>query len=148
MNNASGYTNAPVAEDVQRIVVVDDEKRLADTLALILRSAGYVAEVAYDGTSGLALCGEYRPDLVISDVVMPGMSGIALAMEISRELSTCRILLYSGQAETAQMMDEARSRGHEFELLAKPVHPVELLEKVKSLISTPADARALRVHSP
>ena len=46
------------------------------------------------------------------------------------------------------MMDEARSRGHEFELLAKPVHPVELLEKVKSLIGTPADAPALRVHSP
>ena len=94
MNNASGNTNAPVGEDVRRIVVVDDEKRIADTLALILRSAGYVAEVAYDGISGLALCGEYRPDLVISDVVMPGMSGIELAMEISRELPTCRILLY------------------------------------------------------
>ncbi len=134
--------------EARRIVVIDDEQRIADTLALILRSVDYVVEVAYDGTSGLALCREYRPDLVISDVVMPGLSGIEVAMEISRELPTCKILLYSGQAETAQMMDEARSRGHEFELLAKPVHPVELLEKVKSLIGVAADARALRVHSP
>lgn len=146
MNSACGNNN-PV-ENAQRIVVIDDEKRIADTLALILRSAGYVAEVAYEGTSGLALCREYRPDLVISDVVMPGMSGIEVAMGISQDLPTCRILLYSGQAETAQMMDEARSRGHEFELLAKPVHPVDLLEKVKALIGAPADARALRVHSP
>jgi DNA-binding response OmpR family regulator len=117
-----------------RILVIDDEKRIADTLALILRSTGYIAEVAYDGQSGLATCSEYRPHLVISDVVMPGMSGIEVAIEIRRQFPDCSILLYSGQAATAQMMDDARSQGHDFELLAKPVHPVQLLEKVKSLV--------------
>jgi DNA-binding response OmpR family regulator len=130
----------PGAELVPRIVVIDDEKRIADTLALILRSQGYLAEVAYDGPSGLATCSEFLPHLVISDVVMPGISGIDVAIEIRRRFPDCRILLYSGQAATAQMMDEARSQGHDFELLAKPVHPVQLLEKVKSLVGAPQDA--------
>jgi DNA-binding response OmpR family regulator len=118
----------------RRIVVIDDERMIADTLALILRSKGYAAEVAYDGLSGLATCADFHPHLVISDVVMPGMSGIEVAIELRRKAPDCTILLYSGQAATAQMMEDARSRGHEFELLAKPVHPVQLLEKVKSLI--------------
>jgi DNA-binding response OmpR family regulator len=118
----------------RRIVVIDDEKLIADTLALILRSEGYAAEVAYDGPSGLATCNNFHPHLVISDVVMPGMSGIEVAIELRRKSPGCTILLYSGQAATAQMMEDARSRGHDFELLAKPVHPVQLLEKVKSMI--------------
>ena len=122
-----------------RIVVIDDEKRIADTLAIILRSRGYAAEVAYDGASGLASCRQFHPHLVISDVVMPGISGIEVAIEIRRQFPACRILLYSGQAATAQMMDEARLQGHDFELLAKPVHPLQLLEKVKSLIGLPRD---------
>lgn len=129
----SDTTSVPAAELVPRIVVIDDEKRIADTLALILRSTGYVAEVAYDGPSGLAACSEVRPHLVISDVVMPGMSGIEVAIEIRKEFPDCGILLYSGQAATAQMMEEARSQGHDFELLAKPVHPLVLLEKVEQL---------------
>lgn len=124
-------TSTPIQ---RRIVVIDDERMIADTLALILRSKGYAAEVAYDGLSGLATCADFHPHLVISDVVMPGMSGIEVAIELRRKAPDCTILLYSGQAATAQMMEDARSRGHEFELLAKPVHPVQLLEKVKSLI--------------
>jgi len=146
MNSAPDDNSAPVAE--RRIVVIDDEQRIADTLALILRSAGYMAEVAYDGRSGLALCKEVSPDLVITDVVMPGMSGIEVAIEIRATSPACGVLLYSGQAATAQMMDEARSQGHDFELLAKPVHPVQLLEKVKSLIRTQDDRATLHANSP
>jgi len=118
-----------------RIVIIDDEKLIADTLALILRSEGYVAEVAYDGPSGLATCRDFHPHLVISDVIMPGMSGIEVAIELRRKSPNCTVLLYSGQAATEQMMEDARSRGHDFELLAKPVHPAHLLKKVKSLIA-------------
>jgi DNA-binding response OmpR family regulator len=120
----------------RRIVVIDDEKLIADTVALILRSEGYAAEVAYDGPSGLATCSDFHPHLVITDVVMPGMSGIEVAIELRRKSPNCTILLYSGQAATAQMMEDARSRGHDFELLAKPVHPLQLLKKVKSMIET------------
>jgi CheY-like chemotaxis protein len=132
----------------KKILVIDDERRIADTLTLILRSAGYTSAAAYDGPSGVATCSEFLPQLVISDVVMPGMSGIEVAIEIRQQFPQCKILLYSGQAATAQMMDQARAQGHDFELLAKPVHPVQLLEKVKSLIETPENVAKLNSNSP
>jgi CheY-like chemotaxis protein len=117
------------------VLVVDDETRIADTLALILRSKDYEAEAAYDGAAALQICRTRLPDLIISDVVMPGMSGIELAITVSHEFPSSKILLFSGQAATEQMMQQAHSAGHTFELLAKPVHPVQLIQKVKSLLN-------------
>ena len=142
MSTASAESSGEFAP---RVLVIDDERRIADTLALILRSAGYIAEIAYDGPSGVETCKRFCPHLVISDVVMPGMSGIEAAIEIQRQYPTCRILLYSGQAATAQMMEEARSQGHDFELLAKPVHPLQLLQKVKGFIGEHEGGAAVRV---
>jgi len=116
------------------ILVVDDEQRIADTLTLILRSQGYNVQVAYDGASGLEIYRTMVPDLVISDVVMPRMNGVDMAIAIRKEFPNARILLFSGQAVSADMLDEARGRGYDFELLAKPVHPNELLQKVNELI--------------
>lgn len=116
------------------ILVVDDEKRIADTLAIILDSKGYSAQPAYDGATALAACRDRVPDLLISDVVMPGMTGIELGIAIRQEFPTCQILLFSGQAATADMLEKAQGRGHDFELLAKPVHPDQLLQKVAELI--------------
>ncbi len=120
------------------ILVVDDEKHIADTLALILSAKGYAAKAAYDGTSGIEICREFRPDLVISDVVMPGMNGIEMAIEIRRKFAGCQILLVSGQAASADMLENARTRGHEFELLAKPIHPEQLLDKVSQVLGPQA----------
>lgn len=120
------------------VLVVDDENRIADTLALILSSKGYASEAAYDAATALAICQTRTPDLIVSDVVMPGMSGIDLAIAVRRDFSTCKILLFSGQAATADMLEEASAHGHRFELLAKPVHPLELLETVAQLLGRPA----------
>jgi CheY-like chemotaxis protein len=117
-------------------VVVDDERRIADTLVLILKYKGYSAEAADDGASALAICRRKVPDLVLSDVVMPGMNGIELAIAIRQEFPDCRILLFSGQAETTEILEGAKRRGYEFELLAKPVHPEELLTRIKDLVGT------------
>ena len=127
-----------IAQDVTgrrpSILVVDDEERIADTLVLILQTKDFSAEAAYDASSALEICSKRTPDLVISDVVMPGMNGIEMAVIIRSHFPGCRILLFSGQAATADMLEEARGRGHQFELLAKPVHPEKLLEKVYELI--------------
>ena len=114
----------------RRVLVVDDEPPIADTLAAIFRNAGYEAATAYDGISGLSQCEAFRPDLVISDVVMPQMNGIEMAIWIKERYPACKVLLFSGQAATANLLDEARRSGYDFELLAKPVHPAELLAKV------------------
>jgi len=117
-----------------RILIVDDERRIADTSALILQGAGFQTAVAYDGGSGLDRCREFHPHLVLTDVVMPGMSGIEMAIAIRREFPQRAILLISGQAATADMLEAAQRQGHSFELLAKPVHPTVLLKKVAQIL--------------
>ncbi|HZR32156.1 MAG TPA: response regulator [Terriglobales bacterium] len=131
----NGATNTSNRDLRQRyVLVVDDEKRIADTLTAILESKGYESRATYDGATALETCHARIPDLLITDVVMPGMSGIELGIAVKREYSTCRVLLFSGQAATAQMLQDAEARGHRFELLAKPVHPSVLLERVEQLI--------------
>jgi CheY-like chemotaxis protein len=114
-----------------RVLVADDERVIADTLAIILNQAGYNASAVYSGTSAVEQAKAVKPDLVISDVIMPDMNGIDAAIKIRAALPACKILLFSGQAATADLLENARQRGHEFEILAKPVHPQDLLAKLK-----------------
>ena len=115
----------------RKVLVVDDEHRIADTLAAILNQSGFDAFAAYTGTSAVDRARELSPDLVISDVIMPDMNGIEAAILIRHMLPACKILLFSGQAATADLLERARSQGHEFEILAKPVHPQDLLAKLR-----------------
>ncbi len=115
-----------------RVLVVDDEQVIADTLAKILDLNGYDASAVYTGTSAVESARTLQPDLVISDVIMPDMNGIEAAISIRGFLPACKILLFSGQAATADLLENARAQGHEFEILAKPVHPSDLLAKLKS----------------
>jgi DNA-binding NtrC family response regulator len=114
----------------KRVLVVDDEKCIADTLAAILNTYGYEAIPFYDAESALADCEVRFPELVVSDVVMPGMNGVDMAVLIRERHPSCKILLFSGQATTANILEEARSRGYDFELLAKPIHPTDLLARL------------------
>jgi len=113
-----------------RVFVVDDERVIADTLSAILKTSGFEARAFYDGTSTLAACEVDTPDWIISDVVMPGLSGIEMSIQIRELYPNCKILLFSGQAATADLLDKALASGHEFEVLLKPVHPKELLAKL------------------
>jgi DNA-binding NtrC family response regulator len=114
----------------KRVFVVDDETNIADTLAVILRNEGYQATAFYNAQSALEQAGDRGPDLIISDVMMPGMSGIEMAMLVKERHPECKILLFSGQASTLNLLETVRERGHNFELLAKPVHPTDLLARV------------------
>jgi CheY-like chemotaxis protein len=114
-----------------RVLVVDDEHVIADTLAIILNQAGFHASAAYTGNDAVDLARTEKPDLIISDVIMPDMNGIEAAIHIRGFLPSCKILLFSGQAATADLLENARMRGYEFEILAKPVHPQDLLAKLR-----------------
>lgn len=115
-----------------RVLVADDERVIADTLAMILNNSGFQARVAYSGEKALELASEYRPDMLISDVIMGGLNGIDAAIKIREILPSIKILLFSGQAATADLLEKARAQGYEFEILAKPVHPQDLLAKLRS----------------
>src|SRR5271165_5372532 len=114
-----------------KVLVVDDEQVIADTLARILGINGYDASAVYSGIAAVESARELRPDLIISDVIMQDMDGIEAAIHIRDFLPSCKILLFSGQAATADLLENARAQGHDFEILAKPVHPADLLAKIK-----------------
>jgi CheY-like chemotaxis protein len=111
-----------------RVLIVDDEQLIADTLALILEKSGFESEAAYSGANAVEKAIILRPDVLISDVVMEGMSGIEAAIRILANLPGCRIILFSGNAATSDMVEIAAAGGHRFELISKPVHPRVLLD--------------------
>jgi CheY-like chemotaxis protein len=117
------------------ILVVDDESAVADTLTEILSRSGYTAMTAYDGPGALEIALLTPPELLITDVVLPGMSGIELAITIRRIFPDCKTLLFSGQASTTDLLASAKSDGHHFTLLNKPLHPTALLACIADTLS-------------
>lgn len=132
-------TGMPSVKGKRRILIVDDEAAIADTLALIFRSQMYKAEVAYSGETAIEIIAEWRPDLAIIDVILPGMNGIDLAIAIRSNYPACHVVLFSGHANTAMLLEEAGKKGHQFEVLAKPVHPNVMLERAADLLSGPEE---------
>ena len=114
-----------------KVVVVDDETTISETLVEILNGEGFEAVAASNGDSAIELAESFRPDIVISDVVIPGRNGVETGIRIRELLPRCRVILFSGQAATADLLKEARDRGHEFQILAKPVRPEKLLSIIR-----------------
>jgi CheY-like chemotaxis protein len=115
-----------------KVLIADDEQVIANTLAIILNQAGFDARAVYSGEKAVEAVDSFQPSMLISDVIMTGMTGIEAAIEVRKKLPSCKILLFSGQAATADLLEKARAQGHEFEILAKPVHPTDLLAKLRS----------------
>ena len=113
--------------------MVDDERLLADTTAAILRRAGFNAKIAYDGFGALEMATSFHPDYLLTDIMMPGMNGVELAIAMTQMDPATKILLISGQAGIADILEESKGRGFEFPLLAKPVHPSKLIERLRKL---------------
>jgi DNA-binding NtrC family response regulator len=116
-----------------KVFVVDDEKVICDTLAIILNKSGFVATAFTDPLEALKTASTDSPDLLISDVIMPGLTGVELAVRLKAICPECKVLLFSGQAATLDLLDAARENGHDFTLLSKPVHPTDLLNAIRKL---------------
>lgn len=120
------------------VLVVDDEKVIADTLSIILKKSGFSAITAYDGPTALRLANDLKPHLLITDVMMPGMTGIELAITMTHTIPECKILLFSGQAATVDLLEKARDAGYDFTTLTKPVHPTDMLKRISECLVAPA----------
>ena len=114
-----------------RVLVADDERVIADTLAMILNQSGFEARAVYSGERALEEAALWDPQMLISDVIMPDINGIDAAIRIRAMLPGIKILLFSGQAATADLLEKARAKGYEFEILAKPIHPQDLLSRLR-----------------
>ena len=119
-----------------RVLVVDDDPVIADSLAVILNANGYRAKAVHSAEDALEESVLLAPDVLISDVVMAGMSGIDLAIYISNTVPTCKIILFSGQAQTANLLAEAEENGYRFDLLQKPVHPEVFLQRLGEYVTS------------
>jgi DNA-binding response OmpR family regulator len=132
-----GSMNTGVASRVDRtrpiVMVVDDERVIANTLAVILNQQA-TSMAFYDGESALDAAHRIAPDLLLADVVMPGMSGVELAIAMKNVAPQCKVLLFSGQATTINLLADARAAGHNFTLLQKPIHPTDLLARISELL--------------
>lgn len=113
--------------DRGRVLVVDDEKFIADTLTAILQMKGYTAQAAYSAEEAIPKAAAMAPDILISDVMMGPMNGVQLAQHIVALHPACGVFLISGNDDAARLLESAGKQGLEFPLLAKPIHPDELL---------------------
>jgi DNA-binding NtrC family response regulator len=126
----------PTDADPLRVLVVDDDAVIADSLAVILNANGYHAKAVHSAEDALEESVLLAPDVLISDVIMTGMSGIDLAIHIANTVPTCKIILFSGQVQTANLLAEAAERGYRFELLQKPVPPQVILQHLSEYVTS------------
>ena len=117
-----------------RILVVDDEELIAQSLRDILTRAGFDAVFALSGAEAIDLAEQICPDIVISDVIMPGLDGVQTAIKIQSACPDARILLFSGQSATSDILERATAQGHIFDLLPKPIHPARLIAAIRRLM--------------
>jgi CheY-like chemotaxis protein len=125
--------SAKSAQDQQapKVLVVDDETLIADTVVTILKRSGFRAYAAYDGQRALEIAKKVKPDFVLADVLMPSMNGVEVAIALREMKLNAKIFLFSGQAGISGILADAEKRGYEFDLIPKPIHPDKLVQFLK-----------------
>src|ERR1700723_2460708 len=124
------------------VFVVDDEHVIASTLTATLKMHGFSATFFTSPLEALTAARLKAPDLLASDVEMPSISGIDLAIQMRAQYPKCKILLFSGQPATLDLLDAAHAQGYEFYLLPKPVRPPEFVLEVGRMVNVTAAIRA------
>jgi DNA-binding response OmpR family regulator len=121
-----------------KVLIADDEKLIADTLALILNKNGFEARAVYTCHDALETAQVFQPDILVSDVLMSDANGLDAAIQMRQPLPDLCVFLLSGQTATAEMLGKSKAGNMGFEVLVKPVHPQEL---IRLLQAAPVQAR-------
>lgn len=117
----------------RRVLVVDDEHLITDTICLILNQSGFEAAAAYNGEEAMEAAAKLRPGIVLSDVLMPRMSGVELGIRLHKECPATRVILLSGQTGTSEIIQQAEAHGYFFDLFPKPIRPQDLIARLKAI---------------
>jgi CheY-like chemotaxis protein len=115
------------------VMVVDDDPRIVKALALRLNAAGYAAVATFNGATALVLATLKRPDLIITDVWMPGGCGLSMAYRL-RQLMPHVPLIFLTASKQPGLADKAKELGAQG-YLEKPYDPAALLELVARLLT-------------
>jgi DNA-binding response OmpR family regulator len=123
----------PESVSKRKVLIADDEKVIADTLAMILNHGGFDARAVYSCKRAVEVAPSFRPDMLISDVIMAELNGVDAAIQIRALLPDIRVFLLSGQTATAEMLAKSPAKDLGFEVLVKPLHPKDLLLKLRAV---------------
>lgn len=122
-------------EGQYKILIVDDEQDLTGSLMAIFLEHGYDARIADSAEQASEILAAWVPDLALIDVALPHMNGIDLAIAMRKAQPGCRLVLFSGEQTSEALLEEAAVKGNIFEFLAKPVHPLFMLDYVASRLA-------------
>jgi two-component system response regulator ResD len=132
------------------VLVVDDEPTIGEVVARYLERAGYRARVATDGPQALALCAERAPDLVVLDVMLPGIDGLEVMRRLREHPSPARVILLTARGREAERIVGLRRGADDY--VVKPFSPGELVARVEAVLrrrhpaaAPAADTRALEL---
>jgi DNA-binding NtrC family response regulator len=124
----------PAIARIGKILIVDDEVHISETLSLVFLAQGYEVRAANSAEQAVEILAQWEPNVAVLDVMLPQMNGIDLALVIQSNYPACRFLLISGHPETGTLLEEAKAKGHSFDILAKPIHPEYILAAVSDLL--------------
>src|SRR3990167_2372188 len=122
-----------------RILVVEDEKRLADSISKGLRQEGYAVDTVYDGQDGLAMASSEEYDLILLDVMLPGIDGVSLTQKLrDEEKKNTPVLMLTALSAVHNKVKGLDAGADDY--LAKPFDFEELLARVRALSRRPVTA--------
>lgn len=111
------------------VLIVDDDSALAEMLAIVLRSEGFEPAVCTSGDKALAAFAEHRPDLVLLDLMLPGLDGIDVCRAIRAE-SDVPIVMLTAKSDTLDVVQGLEAGADDY--IAKPFKPKELVARVRA----------------
>jgi CheY-like chemotaxis protein len=118
-----------------KILVVDDEPTVADTLCIIFKKCGFDCRAAYSGPAAIACTDEFCPELLLCDISMPGVNGLEVVSKVTVKYPDCRVLLLTGHyTNLGHAQEWALSHPAPSRIMTKPVPPALLLEAAGALL--------------
>lgn len=119
-----------VDETMENIVVVDDDKEIAELLQIYLRNEGYELKVFHSGTEALCYLSEHDPDLLLLDVMIPDMDGFEILRKI-RKRKYYPVIFISAKDDSYAVLEGLMSGGDDY--IKKPFNPLEVLARIKGM---------------
>jgi DNA-binding NtrC family response regulator len=119
----------------KRILIVDDQVVIADSLAKIFSNNGYEAKSAYSVEAAIEAVAEWTPHLAIIDVRLRELNGFDFAIELQEMFPSCEVALFTGLTDLSDLVEKARNAGHTFEVISKPILPKDILDIVARMLS-------------
>lgn len=119
----------------QIVLVVDDERGIADAAAMVLEDRGYCALATYSAAEAIAILKKIDVALVLTDVNMPGIDGVDLALQAQHLCPRAKILLMSGGETSETIRRRPGCEGCPFQIMAKPFDSGQLLERIGNALN-------------